>query len=78
MLWPTVTCSAVTTGLWIARPLVPMFLEPYADVTALAAIFAMFVWLAWRGRKKGIDTTLSAAESRSRARASQRVHRTET
>ena len=62
MFWPILECSIVTTGLWFARRFVPHPLMAYADVIALACIIAMFVWLARRAWRRGVDKGLTKQE----------------
>lgn len=66
MLWPTVCCSLVTAGLWIARQELPDSLSPYTDIIALVLIVTMFVWLVRRALRRPditADEALSVVES---------------
>jgi ABC-type nickel/cobalt efflux system permease component RcnA len=58
MLWPTIGCSIVTAGLWVARQELPDSLSPYTDLIALALIILMLIWLVRRALAHGRRATL--------------------
>lgn len=78
MFWPILECSIVAAGLWFARSLVPDALAPYADVMALGAIVALFVWLARRALKRGAQDGINRYRSGSVAstRRNRAIYRT--
>jgi hypothetical protein len=79
MLIYLVKCSVALLALWVVQF---FHLIPWSGITSLLCGVVVpigLILITWRSAiRRGIDATLSAAESRTRERASQREHRAKT